>query len=206
MPEDGIPDTKRTRIMTPPIRIPESELVELVSAARSGDSLAWSRLVQRLDGTLRGVARSYRLSPEDVDDSVQATWVTLYEHMDSVRDASAIVAWLVTTVRRQSLRTLQRRVREVVTDGAELACDDMCVGPETRLLDSERRHVLTRALATLPDRHRRLMAMIASEDGGSYEQMGAELDMPVGSIGPIRARSMTRLQEHPELRAYAMAG
>jgi DNA-directed RNA polymerase specialized sigma24 family protein len=55
-------------------------------------------------------------------------------------------------------------------------------GPEVRLLERERHAVLTRALATLPDRQRRLMALIARD--ASYEQIEATLNMPVGSIGP----------------------
>ena len=39
----------------------------------------------------------------------------------------------------------------------------------------------------------------------SYEQISATLDMPVGSIGPIRARSLKRLQCHHELREFAAA-
>jgi DNA-directed RNA polymerase specialized sigma24 family protein len=70
-------------------------------------------------------------------------------------------------------------------------------GPEVRLLEREHRAVLTRALATLPDRQRRLMALIAHD--ASYEQITATLNMPAGSIGPIRSRCITRLRRHPEL-------
>lgn len=192
--------------MPPHHDVPACELAKLLTAARSGDSLAWSSLVHALDDMLRTVARSYRLSPHDVDDAVQATWVTLYEHVDRVRDSYAVGAWLATTVRRQSLRILQQRVRETVIGDVELFREPVCADPETRVLESERQRALIRALAALPDRQRRLMALIASEDGGSYKQMGAELDMQVGSIGPIRARCLARLQKDPELRAYVLAG
>jgi len=180
-------------------------LATLVSAARSGDSLAWTQLVDRYDRMLRSVARSYRLSPQDVDDAVQATWVKLYEHIDRLRDTEAIAGWLATTVRREALRLLQRHVREHLTDDPERSATRHTDGPEAQLLDQERRVVLTRALSTLPDRQRKLMTLIASESAANYEQIGAALDMPVGSIGPIRARSMARLQRHPELAAFAAA-
>jgi len=66
--------------------------------------------------------------------------------------------------------------------------------------------VLTRALATLPQRQRELMTLIVSEPSANYEQISATLDMPVGSIGPIRARSLARLRRHAELREFAAAG
>jgi RNA polymerase sigma factor (sigma-70 family) len=182
-----------------------AEIDALVSAARTGDNLAWSRLHTQFDRMLRSVARSYRLSQQDVDDAVQATWVKLYEHLDRLRDTSAVAGWLATTVRRESLRLLQLHVREHLTDAPEPFGDARYDGPEDHVLASERRLVLTRALATLPDRQRRLMELMATEEACNYEQIGAKLDMPIGSIGPIRARSMARLQRHAELREYATA-
>jgi DNA-directed RNA polymerase specialized sigma24 family protein len=73
-----------------------------------------------------------------------------------------------------------------------------------RLLELERHRVLARAFATLPDRHRRLMTLIAGDAG--YEQIETTLDMPMGSIGPIRSRCLVRLQRHPELRELAETG
>jgi RNA polymerase sigma factor (sigma-70 family) len=191
----------------PPSAPPSNtDLIAIVHAAQSGDSVAWTQLVDRFDRMLRSVARSFRLAPQDVDDAVQATWCKLYEHLDGIRDGAAVAGWLATTVRRESLRLLQRHVREHLTDDWELcvdACDEL---PETCLLASERREVLTRALATLPERQRRLMTLLADEPGARYEQIATKLGMPIGSIGPIRARSMARLQRHSELRAFASAG
>lgn len=39
----------------------DKRLVVLLSSARAGNADAWNRLVQHFDGTLRNVARSYRL-------------------------------------------------------------------------------------------------------------------------------------------------
>ncbi len=182
-----------------------NDLQTLVSAARAGDNLAWSQLVDRFERMLRSVARSYRLSPHDVDDAVQATWIKLYEHIDQIRDHDAIAGWLATTIRRESLRLLQTHVREVLTDEIELTSGDAHDTPERALLQAERRHVLQRALATLPDRQRRLLTLIATDTASDYRQISSTLDMPIGSIGPIRARSLARLQRHPELREFATA-
>lgn len=183
-----------------------TELQALVAAARRGDNLAWSDLVSRFDRMLHSVARTYRLSPQDVEDAVQMTWIKLYEHIDRIRDASAIAGWLATTVRRESLRLLQSHVREHLTDEPELSLTAHEPGPDMPLLRREQRVVLTRALATLPDRQRALLTLIASESTCNYEQISATLDMPLGSIGPIRARGLAKLQRHSELREFAAAG
>jgi RNA polymerase sigma factor (sigma-70 family) len=187
--------------MTPSARPANPELVALVHAARDGDVLAWGRLVTTFDGMLRAVARSCRLAPHDVDDAVQTTWVKLYENIDGIRDPSAVAGWLATTVRREALRLMQVHVRECLTDAPELAGECRDENPAARLLESERRVALSHALAALPERHRRLMTLIA--DDTRYQQIGAVLDMPLGSIGPIRRRSLARMQRHPELQRLA---
>ena len=125
-----------------------TELAELVGAAQTGDNLAWTQLVERFDRMLRSVARSYRLSPHDVDDAVQATWVKLYEHIG--RRARARGDRRLAVRRRSgasALRLLQRHVRERLTDEPDFPGEDHARSPEAMLLASERQDVLTRALA-----------------------------------------------------------
>lgn len=172
----------------------------LVHAAQRGDPTAWTRIVRRFESLLRGIARTYRLSESDVDDVVQTTWALLVRHVGDIREPLALPGWLATTVHRQSLRKVQSGVREVLTDEPYhdyQAGDD---APEDALLAAERRAVLGRALGTLPDRQRRLMTVLVAQSGRDYEHASAILDMPLGSIGPTRARSLERLRRHPELR------
>jgi RNA polymerase sigma factor (sigma-70 family) len=179
------------------------ELVALVNAARAGESSAWNELVRRFDQTLHHIARSYRLSPTDVDDVVQATWLNLLEDIGRLRDSAAVAGWLATTTRRKAMRLLQSRVREQLTCEPELMGDDLDDdGPEASVLAAERRAILDRALATLPCRHRKLMTLLLTQPALDYRQVGERLGMPIGSIGPIRARSLARLSDNPELRAH----
>jgi RNA polymerase sigma factor (sigma-70 family) len=181
----------------------EDQVAAIVAAARKGDDDAWSQLVARHRPMLRGIARSYRLSRDDVDDVVQTVFVRLYEHIDRIREPAALTGWLATTVRRESMRLLQSHVREVPTDDPELGADDASSTPHDRLLASERRIVLGRALAALPERQRALMALVAVDT--DYREISTKLAMPVGSIGPIRARSLARLQRDADLREHRSA-
>ena len=182
-----------------PDRRSETDLVALVDAARAGDDAAWRCLVTRFERRLREVVRSYRLSAADVEDVLQTTWLRLFSHIAEIRDPAAVGGWLATTARRECLRLLQAPMREQLTDDPELGEEREQDGPETVLLAAERRAVLNRALATLPERHRRLMAMLASDETPDYQHISQTLAMPIGSIGPIRARSLARLLRHPEL-------
>jgi RNA polymerase sigma factor (sigma-70 family) len=182
-----------------------TQISALVDAARTGDNTAWTQLVNHYDRMLRSIAHSYRLTPHHTDDAVQATWVKLYEHIHTIRDPNATAAWLATTMRREALRLLQSHVREVLTDDLEHTTHQHHDTPEHHLLQREQRHVLDRALSTLPDRQRRLMTLIATDTTIDYQHISSTLQMPIGSIGPIRARSLARLQRHTELREFAAA-
>lgn len=161
----------RSRTRTaPPSRLaqraaqdPES-VAALLQRARTGDDRAWERLHERFAPMLRRIARSYRLSPTDVDDVVQNSWLALFNHIDRVREPAAVAAWLATTTRRECLRLLQRPLRESLVaeiDDSDARGDVAFADPERAVMAAERRVALGHALATLPDRHRRLMTLLS---------------------------------------------
>jgi RNA polymerase sigma factor (sigma-70 family) len=127
-----------------------------------------------------------------------------YQHLDKLREPADMASWLATVARRESLRLLQAPLREVLSDDPRLGDRAESDGPEAVLLAAERTAILARALATLPERHRRLMTLLASESELDYREISATLGIPVGSIGPIRARSLARLELHPELRGLCL--
>ena len=178
---------------------PERELVRLVEGARANDAVAWSRLVKRFDRSLRAIGRSYGLSPFDAEDAVQTTWLRVWARLGSLRDPAAIAGWVTTTMRRECLRSL--RAQAPPTD--DLPVEDRIEhsSAESAVLAAERRMTLVQAIASLPERHARLMVLLAHGSGADYAEIADKLEMPVGSIGPIRARSLARLRRHAGLRA-----
>ena len=184
----------------------DHDLAPLVRAGAGGDAVALERLVARFDRVLRGVTRSYRLSRWDADDVIQATWLQFMQHGRALREPEAVGGWLVTTARRQSLLTLQRHVRERLTDdpARDIACD--LAEPDRELLASERSEALHDALAELPDRQRDLMRLLVATPDVSYDEVSRQLAMPIGSIGPTRARSLDRLRRARRLQALQAAG
>jgi RNA polymerase sigma factor (sigma-70 family) len=183
----------------------DRELVSLVRAGAAGDPVALRRLVARFERMLRHIARSYGLSSWDTDDVLQATWLQFLQHGGALREPAAVSGWLATTARRQSMQVLRGRTRERLTE--DPACHEASdqAEPEREVLDTERTEVLHRALDQLPKRQRSLMGMLVSQPELSYEEVGRLLVMPVGSIGPTRARSLDRLRGDGELQALQAA-
>jgi RNA polymerase sigma factor (sigma-70 family) len=185
-------------------RPPEHELAELVAAAGRGDPQAWAAVRERYGARVRAVARRHRLTPHDVEDVAQNTWLRLFQNIGSIREPKALGAWLETTARRESLRLLESAQCELSTEHQELPDPPAPAVPERVLLD-ERREALCVALGKLPERHAALMRMLIAEPAPSYAEIARATGMPVGSIGPIRARCLERLRRDPELVAALAA-
>jgi RNA polymerase sigma factor (sigma-70 family) len=169
----------------------------VVTAATAGDTTALSALIDRFGTRIRGVARRHRLAAHDVEDVMQATWLKLLEHGDSIRDPLAVGAWLETTARRECVRVLTSTTRERPTD--ELPEEPEPPVDERELVAAERRAALATALEHLPRKQQRLLLMLLVEPAPSYVEISRALDMPIGSIGPTRARSLARLRENQAL-------
>jgi RNA polymerase sigma factor (sigma-70 family) len=139
---------------------------------------------------LWSIARSFRLDQAAAEDVVQTVWLRLVEKGWTVRDPEAVTSWLATTARRECLERLRRRVDEVGYEALPEPVDDR--RPEQLYLLAERDRVLWAALQRLPERDRQLLRVLAANP--RYADVAAALDMPIGSIGPTRARALRRLR------------
>jgi RNA polymerase sigma factor (sigma-70 family) len=167
-------------------------VAELVRAAADGDQAAWQELVDRYNGLVWSVARAHRLSTVDASDVVQTTWLRLVEHLSRLQDPERVGAWLATTARRECLRTLRHSARNLPTEEVPEVVAETRV--ESALLAEERDRALWQAFGGLSERCQILLRILVADPPPSYEEIGAALDMPIGSIGPTRARCLERLR------------
>ncbi len=174
------------------------DVAQLVRAAAAGDDAAWNELVARFGGLVWSVARSYRLSHADAGDVVQCTWLKLVQHLAAIKNPEAVGAWLATTARRECLRVLDGSKSQVPfgDDLPEPPGEDVELDDE--LLRSERDSLLWQAVTLLRPEDQALVRMLASDPPASYAEISAALDMPIGSIGPTRARCLERLRARCE--------
>jgi RNA polymerase sigma factor (sigma-70 family) len=176
-------------------------LGEQLDQARDGDQLAWDALVERFSGLLWATARAHRMTSAQAADVIQNTWLRLVENLDRIEDPERLGAWLATTARRECLRTIRLGAREVVTDEEwmwEVPGEDEV---DSGLIVRERDAALWRAFRAIGERCQALLRMLAAPDPPSYEEIGAALEMPIGSIGPTRTRCLDKLR-----RSLALEG
>jgi RNA polymerase sigma factor (sigma-70 family) len=174
-------------------------LSALIRAANEGDEAAWNAIVARFERLLWSTVRAYRLSQSDGADVCQTTWLRLVESLDRIRDPERLGGWLVTTASRECLRVIRRGGRELPGDVA-IPFDSSWVDPIVEsVLTDERERALLLAFSKLDERCQRLLRILAAAEPPSYEQIGAALGMPIGSIGPTRARCLAKLRDRPEI-------
>lgn len=174
----------------------DSEVAQLVRDAAAGDPAAWDVLVGRYVALLWHIAFRHGLSEWDAADVVQTTWLRLFENIDDVREPSRVGSWLSTTAQRESLRHVAHRQRVVPSDD-ESTFDDhdrLQAPPDEALITREQAECAQAAVATLPDAWRSLLELMTQDPQPSYEQISAELGVPIGSIGPTRGRCVRRLR------------
>jgi len=180
------------------------EIAGLVRAAAGGDSAAWTAIVEHFSGLVWAITRGYRLSPPDAADVFQTTWLRLAEHLDRIASPERLGAWLATTTRRESLRIARSSGRTVPTLDTTLVdlghVDDhspeqAVLDAELAMLDAERARQLWRSFRELSARCQQLLRVLMASPPPSYAEVGAALGMPVGSIGPSRARCLDRLRQ-----------
>lgn len=168
---------------------------ELVRRAASGDQLAWEQLVDQYARLVFAVTRSFRLSDSDASDVSQTAWLRLLEHIDRI-DPVRVGAWLVVTTRRECLRIIALRKRVVLsyTDDAFEGLPGIQPDLDEALLADERALDVRRALATLPENLQQLVGMLVADPPLPYAVISETLGLPVGSIGPMRGRCLTKLR------------
>jgi len=183
---------------SPSDRLSGEQIAGLFQSIAAGDAEGWEPLVHEFGGMITSIARAHRLCDADIADVVQVTWLRLVEHLDRVNDPVRVGGWLATTARRECLRVIRDSKRQVLLGDAEPDGESPDARPGDGLLIAERDVALRRSLARLTDRDQALLRLLVAERHHDYAEISARLDMPIGSIGPTRARALERLRTHLE--------
>ena len=189
----------------------DSPIPALFAAARDGDRAAWNALVDRYARLVLSIVWRFRIHGDDADDVVQTVWLRLVENLEGIREPRALPGWIATTTRNECLRLVRARQRVEPVDpqahGAFATGTTMSDGAvDVDLLEDERHQSLLIAFAELPDRQRELLLLLVADPPLSYQEVSARLGIPIGSIGPTRARALARIRSCPAVAALLEAG
>jgi len=167
---------------------------ELLARAARRDPSAWAEIIRRYNGVVWARVRSFRLQHADAGDAVQMTWLRLAENCGRVQHPDRLGGWLATTATRESLRILRHTKQTATVDDLADTLTDPAAGPERTALDAETAHAVRTLVAELPPRQRALIHAMFNQGTRHYSQISRDTGIPIGSLGPTRARTLRQLR------------
>ena len=183
-------------------------VVALDTRAAASAQSAWDEIVEPYAPLVWSICTGFRLSTHDIEDVAQNVWLLLVGQLGTLREPAALPGWLATTTRRECLRvvTAARKSERLGTelDEAEQFVADTVV--DEQILVAERNAALRAAFAELPPRCQQLLSMLLRDPPCSYGTISATLDIPIGSIGPQRARCLERMRKSSALLGLIEVG
>ena len=173
---------------------------ELVKACRDGDETGWDAITYKYQNLLFSIPRRAGLSKDLAADVLQEVFTTLYVKLDQINKPEFLRAWLITTTKHKTIHLISRetrgRPRSIDNDENDPAFEiaDKALLADERLVKLEREGQIERAFTEIDERCRRLLMMLyLDSDKMPYSEIAEILDIPLGSIGPTRARCLRKL-------------
>lgn len=175
-----------------------ADISKLIARCRLGDDRAWHRLVDRYKNLVYSVPRRMGLSAEDADEVFQATWVALHRSLDRIEEPGTVGKWLAVTAGRESLRLIRVRKRQPSTLDDPSTLDQLVASEgndaEEAAVLAENADSVRDAVLALSSKCRDLLSLLYLADDPKYNEISTQLQIPMGSIGPTRARCLEKLR------------
>ena len=175
----------------PDAPLDDSEALEKLNA---GDPDAWDQLIRDHERLVYSIPRRMGMKEQDCEEVSQMTWLSLRSRIHLLRSPAAIAGWLRVTAQRTCWKLIQsNRHKTLLTEEAEsIGSPDQDLTED--LIRMEAREQVRKSMDELSPRCKALLTKLYWDPTEpSYEEIGQELDMPVGSVGPTRLRCMEKL-------------
>ncbi|MBD3162202.1 MAG: sigma-70 family RNA polymerase sigma factor [Candidatus Eisenbacteria bacterium] len=187
---------------------PRWDAADLVRHCLAGYDEAWAEFLRRygdlIYATLR---RKAGLGGADLEDAYQDTIVSIHRNLPLLREPQKIISWIIQIAYREGINRVRASIRarghglESVDPGwfdtipDEGGVDRKQPGTEDSI-DLERAQHVREAYLILPQRCRTLLELLFYRDPApDYRDISRQLGIPVGSIGPTRARCLEKLRK-----------
>ena len=184
---------------------------DLVVRAREGDTEAFGELVTRHQTAVFRAALAALGSAADAEDVTQEAFISAYRRLSSFRGDASFKTWLLTIVwnqainRRRSLRRWWMRTVNIDTSDVDLELKSDGSDPEQMASSEQFRRAVRCEILRLSPKLRDALLLAQSGEHG-YEEIGAMLNTPVGTIKWRVSEARRVVKARLRTRGYAHAG
>ena len=173
------------------------EEAELIRLAASGGRDAFSALMERYEQRVYHQALRLVNHPEDAADVTQEVFFKAWRGLPRFQGDSAFSTWLYKLTDNAAIDLLRREKKrrgDVSLDDPDSAAlpADPAPTPQQALEAGELQKAVERGLACLSEEHRRVL-ILRELSGLSYEEIGAMLGLPNGTVKSRIARARLAL-------------
>jgi RNA polymerase sigma-70 factor (ECF subfamily) len=167
--------------------------LELVNAAKAGDTSAFEALVVRFQRKVYVVALGIVRDPDQAWDVAQEAFVRVHGHLAEFKGDSSFQTWVLRIASHLSIDSLRRERKnqrdqledvreEALEEGGEgILSTTLGVDPSANLLRRELAGRMQAALDGLPEIHRTIL-VLREVEGLSYEDLAVRLGIQKGTV------------------------
>lgn len=174
-----------------------------VARAKRGDQEAFEQLVLAEQNRVYTLCVRMVGDREEGADLAQEAFLKAWQGLRSFHGESSFSTWVYRLAVNVCIDHLRRRQRRQNVEGAVSLDDedsgwadpaDLAQDPHRRLEEAERRRALERGLEQLPD-HQRQILVLRELSGLSYQEIGQELGLDLGTVRSRIARARMALRK-----------
>ena len=169
----------------------------------AGDQKAYRELVNRHQTSVYHIVFRIVHDRELANDLVQETFMKAFSSLKLYRSEFRFSTWLYKIAANASIDHLRKRRIRALSLDAPVETEDGQVGlevpdythhPEEEIMRRERSITIDDAIESLPDKYKYVIIARHQEEK-SYEEIAAELKVPVGTVKSRIARGIAQLRE-----------
>jgi len=150
----------------------EQQLLPDIALAKTGDKIAFSRLIEQLNNTVSSIALSITKDLDSSEDVCQKVFIKVWREIDQLKENISFLPWVRQITRYTALNHIRdekvnRNVKGDETDYILATIVDPSHTADEHLLRDEQNNLIQTLLAELPDESREIVLLYYREQQSS---------------------------------------
>ena len=167
----------------------------IIARARRGDADAFEQLVIAYRDQVFRLALRMCGNEADADEAAQEAFLSAWKALPNFRGDSRFSTWLYQLTSHAAIDLMRREKRQIAAeDITEVSAPDPAPGPQQQAERRETQEAVRDAILQLTPEYRQIVVLRFLEDL-SYEEIGAALKLPSGTVKSRLNRAKSQLKD-----------